>query len=142
MARASHKGQPASILVVDDDQPLRKLIELTLIDGDFECHSCGSAAEALALLEAQEPDLVVLDFRLRGSDGPTLYQAIREQGYKGPVLFLTALDRADDGLRRIERLPGPTSLMLKPFDPEKLVERVARLLALDAPAPQCEPRID
>jgi DNA-binding response OmpR family regulator len=129
MPRDGREEQPDSVLVVDDEAPLRRIIELTLIDGGYECRACGSAAEALALLEARQPDLVVLDFRLGGSDGPTVYAAIRDQGFEGPVLFLTALGRHDDGLRRIEQLEGPTSLMLKPFDPEKLLERVSSLLA-------------
>jgi DNA-binding response OmpR family regulator len=118
----------ARIFVVDDDEPILRLVNLTLAGEGYECLPFSSAPEALSLLDTESPDLVILDFRLPVMDGPTFYRTVREKGYAGPVLFLTALDRDDSVLEQFEDEGDTTSLLFKPFDPDDLISRVATLL--------------
>jgi DNA-binding response OmpR family regulator len=118
----------ARILVVDDDKPTRRLINLILIEGDHEIHFAELAQEVRDELAARELDLIVLDLMLPDIDGLTLYHQIRSQGYEGPVLALTASDRQDSLLQEVEKELGPTAVLLKPFDPDELGQRVELLL--------------
>src|ERR1700682_5453112 len=85
---------PARILIVDDDRHNRELLEVMLATEGFLLQTAGSGAEALALVEQQPPDLILLDIIMPGMDG---YQVVSK--IKGnlatrniPVIMITALD--------------------------------------------------
>ena len=120
----------ARILVVDDDEATRRLLDLILLEsGEHEVLHAGVAQEALAHLEAGSPDLLVLDMRLPDMSGVELLQHVRRGGYVGPVLALTASSSRDPIVAELRAEPDPPSILLKPFDVDELAVRVEALLS-------------
>lgn len=117
------------ILVVDDDADVRRLAVMSLARvGGHEVRSVGSGAECLEELEAERPDVVVLDVMMPVMDGPATLAAIRDSGatHDVPVVFLTAGIVATD-MERLRSLPV-SGVLHKPFDPLTLPNELAELL--------------
>jgi two-component system OmpR family response regulator len=114
-----------SILVVDDDDGIREMLQsaLTFAGFDVTCARDGNAA--LDLLVAGGVDAIVLDVLMPGVDGFELTRLLRDRGNNIPVLFLSAKDAVEDRVRGL-RLGGDDYLT-KPFS---LLEVVARLESL------------
>jgi CheY-like chemotaxis protein len=86
------------ILLVDDVYMARSMAERVLRHvGGYTVHSVGSGAEALAALQTETPDLIVLDINMAQMDGITALQELRARGVACPVIAFTA---------RVERTPG------------------------------------
>src|SRR5687767_437943 len=84
------------ILVVDDDEPTQRLLDLIFLErGDYDIRYVGKASEGLSELRTRTPDLLMLDLHLPDMDGLTLYREARSGGYEGPVLILTASSAGD-----------------------------------------------
>ena len=115
----------AAVLVIEDDPDLRRVLKQGLGDEGFTVRLANSGAEALALADAERPDLVVLDIGLPDSDGRDICQALRTSGIDSPVLFLTARDAPTDRLLGFGA--GGDDYLTKPFE---FAELVARLQAL------------
>ena len=119
----------ACILVVDDDEATRRLLDLILLEsGDHDVLHAASALEAVTAVEAGAPDLLILDMRLPDMDGVSLFHRVRQTGYLGPVLALTASSSRDPLLEELRAEPEAPSILLKPFDVDELAERVEALL--------------
>lgn len=117
------------ILIVDDHGELRKLVRLTLQYGDFELHEASNGERALQLVNAINPDLVLLDVMMPGGlDGYQVCEKIKEspqlQGIK--VILLTARGQKAD-LEEGKRVKADR-YMLKPFSPLELIETVDSIL--------------
>jgi DNA-binding response OmpR family regulator len=116
----------AVILVIDDDPNIRQVIGFALRD---EGHQVGEAPDgnaALALIEAQHPDLILLDMKMPIMDGWEFVRRYRERhGHRAPILVVTA---ATDAARRAAEVAAEDYLP-KPFDLDALVERVAALVS-------------
>jgi DNA-binding NtrC family response regulator len=119
----SAEGWPNwSILVVDDEQGMRHFLVKTLAP---RCHfvvSAGSAEEGEALLREQHFDLIVLDISLPGKNGVVWLKELREQGFSGEVILITAfadLDTAIEALRA-----GASDFILKPFRVPQILNAV------------------
>ncbi len=109
------------ILVVDDDEDLRdSLAEQLALHEEFETEIAGSAREAMDKLKAQRVDLILLDIGLPDMDGREACKLIRRNGFKGPVIMLTAQDTDSDMILGLES--GANDYVTKPF-------RIAVLLA-------------
>lgn len=118
-----------SILVVDDDEDVRRLAVMSLARvGGHDVRSVGSGAECLEELRSERPDVVVLDVMMPVMDGPTTLAAIRDSGatHDVPVVFLTAGIVAAD-MERLRSLPV-SGVLHKPFDPLTLPSELAELL--------------
>lgn len=118
-----------TILVVDDEQDIRRLATLSLTRvGGFTVSEAGSGSECLAALTGPLPDLVILDVMMPVMDGPTTLAAIRDDPHTRsvPVVFLTAGVVSTD----IERLRAleVSGVLQKPFDPLTLPASVVELL--------------
>jgi two-component system OmpR family response regulator len=113
------------ILVVDDDDGIREMLQSTLTFAGFRVSAAASAESALRMIGEQYPDAVVLDAMMPGLDGFDFVQLLRHRGDSLPVLFLTARDAVDDRVRGL-RL-GADDYLTKPFS---VVEVTARLEAL------------
>lgn len=114
-----------SILVVDDDENLRRLVAAYLESEGYTVTQAAEGNTALAAVEAQEPQLVVLDLMLPGITGLDVARRIRAKR-KTPILMLTARGSEEDVLRGFEA--GADDYLVKPFSPKVLVARVKAVL--------------
>jgi DNA-binding response OmpR family regulator len=109
------------ILIVDDDQDLRdSLAEQLALHDEFETEVAATAREAIDALKKQRIDLILLDIGLPDMDGREACKLIRRNGFKGPVIMLTAQDTDSDQILGLES--GANDYVTKPF-------RIAVLLA-------------
>jgi two-component system response regulator MprA len=113
------------VLIVEDDPPLRRMLERSLAAEGFEVRAAADGGAALALAEGSSPDLVVLDVAMPGLSGLDVCRRLREGGMTGGVLMLTARDAVEDRVRGLEA--GADDYVVKPF---AIAEVVARLHAL------------
>ena len=115
-----------AILVVDDDPPIRRMLERTLMAEGYAVESAADGGEALAAVERAVPDLVVLDVAMPGVDGLSVCRRLRRAGLSLPVLLLTARDAVSDRVAGLDA--GADDYLVKPFAPEELLARVRALL--------------
>ena len=102
-----------TILVVDDEQEIADLVAVYLKNEGYRVQLCGNAAEALACIEADKPDLAILDVMLPDMDGFSLCRRIRQQ-HLFPIVMLTA--RVED-MDKITGLSlGADDYITKPFN--------------------------
>jgi two-component system response regulator MprA len=114
------------VLVVDDDPPLRRMLQRTLTAEGFEVGLAADGAAALVAVEADAPDLIVLDVAMPGLDGVSVCRRLRAKGLATPVLMLTARDAVPDRVEGLEA--GADDYLVKPFATEELVARLHALL--------------
>ncbi|HEV7562669.1 MAG TPA: response regulator transcription factor [Solirubrobacterales bacterium] len=115
----------ARVLIVEDDAPVRRMLERSLAAEGFEVRAAADGGAALALAEESAPDLVVLDVTMPGLSGIDVCRRLREKGLSGGVLMLTARDAIEDRVHGLEA--GADDYVVKPF---AIAEVVARLNAL------------
>ena len=117
------------ILVVDDEQDIREVAEMSLsVIGGFEVLQASSGEEAVATATSHQPDAILLDVMMPRMDGPATFRALQEDERTRaiPVVLLTAKVQAGD-LRQFETL-GVTAVLTKPFDPMQLPKELSRVL--------------
>jgi len=121
-------GHKPVVLVVDDDARSRHLLEVVLTIEGYGVVSADSGEQALALIERQPPDAVLLDFLMPGMDGPELCARIRSLPLQRrlPLIVLSGMD--DPQARRAAREAGADDFVVKPFDRADLRARLAGLL--------------
>jgi two-component system KDP operon response regulator KdpE len=124
-----------SILVVDDEQPLRDFIRKNLAARGFSVHTAGNGLEALAIFNTQPLELIILDLMMPGMDGLETTRRIR-QASPVPIIILTALSEERDKVAALDL--GADDYLTKPFGVEELLARVRAVLrrARGAPGPQ------
>jgi len=129
--RQTSHGAPL-VLVVDDGETNRALVEAFLSDLDCRLQSVPDGPSALAVIEKDSPDLVLLDVQMPGMDGYEVCRRIkaRPRGRLLPVVMLTALDNSTDRVLALEA--GADDFMSKPVDRVELVARVRSALRLKA----------
>jgi two-component system response regulator MprA len=115
-----------AILVVDDDAPIRRMLERTLMAEGYAVESAADGGGALAAVERAVPDVVVLDVAMPGVDGLSVCRRLRRAGLGLPVLLLTARDAVSDRVAGLDA--GADDYLVKPFAPEELLARVRALL--------------
>jgi two-component system, OmpR family, response regulator MprA len=116
----------AAILVVDDDAPIRRMLDRTLSAEGYAVETAADGGEALAAVERSTPDLVVLDVGMPGVDGLAVSRRLRAKGLAVPVLLLTARDSVPDRVAGLDA--GADDYLVKPFATEELLARVRALL--------------
>ena len=116
----------ASILVVEDEEPIRELVATALRFTGFTVGTAASGAEALAEARRGAHDLVVLDVNLPDLDGFAVCRKLRAGGDRVPVVFLTARDDPDD--LRAGFTGGGDDYVTKPFSLEELLLRIQAVL--------------
>jgi two-component system response regulator MprA len=114
------------VLVVDDDPPIRRMLERTLAAEGYEVATAADGGEALAAVERTVPDLLVLDVAMPGLDGLTVCRRVRHAGLALPILLLTARDAVDERVAGLDA--GADDYLVKPFASDELLARARALL--------------
>jgi two-component system, OmpR family, response regulator MprA len=110
------------VLVVDDDPPLRRMLERTLAAEGFEVTVAADGGAALAAAERYAPDVIVLDVAIPAPDGLAVCRRLRGKGLPTPILMLTARDAVVDRVAGLEA--GADDYLIKPFAVQELVARL------------------
>src|SRR5262252_8217921 len=116
----------STILLVDDDPDILKLVSLRLNAAGHGVKEAESGEKALALLAAARPDLVITDLKMGGMDGLTLFDEIRKQAPTLPVIILTAHGTIPDAVAATRR--GVFAFQPKPFAGKHLLDQVEQAL--------------
>ena len=129
-------SEMTTVLVVDDEPIVRDVVVRYLQRDGYDTLEAGDGDTARAIIESGEPDLVVLDLMLPGTDGLTLCRWIRD-GSELPVIMLTARGEAADRIVGLEL--GADDYVTKPFSPRELAIRVRNVLKrAESPPPAPE----
>jgi two-component system KDP operon response regulator KdpE len=118
-------------MVVDDEPAIVRLVRAKLQADGYAVITAARGEEALALLDDERPDLVILDLMMPGMDGFETLRRIREVG-QIPVIMLTARAGDADKVRGLQG--GADDYLTKPFNPDELSARVAAILRRTAGA--------
>ena len=113
------------VLVVDDDDRLRKLIARYLSEHGFMTAGAGDASEARSMLSSLSFDLIVLDLMMPGESGLEFATALRGAS-SIPILMLTAMSEPEDRITGLEA--GADDYLVKPFEPRELLLRINNIL--------------
>jgi len=116
---------PAHLLVVDDDERIRGLLQKFLIRNGFLVSTARDAAQARRLLAGLEFDMLVLDVMMPGEDGISLTRALRAS-LTVPILLLTAKGETVNRIEGFEA--GADDYLIKPFEPKELLLRINAIL--------------
>jgi two-component system response regulator MprA len=120
----------ATILVVDDDPKLLNMLRRTLMHEGFVAHTATDGNAALAQVQAQRPDVIVLDWLMPGLNGIGVMKQLRAANDKTLILMLTARDAVEDRVEGLES--GADDYLVKPFAPAELLARIHALLRRSA----------
>ncbi len=115
-----------TVLVVDDDAPVRRMLERTFAAAGYAVTAAADGGSALAAVERSVPDVVVLDVAMPGMDGLSVCRRLRARGLSVPILLLTARDAVADRVAGLDA--GADDYLVKPFATDELLARVRALL--------------
>lgn len=120
---------PKRILTIDDSKTMRDMLMLTLADAGFDVLQAVDGEDGLNVLSREHVDLVITDINMPRMDGYEVIRRVRADPahLTLPVLVLTTEGEADK--RAIAKEAGATGWMVKPFDPERLVQTVLKVAA-------------
>ena len=131
-------GERARVLAVDDDPQTLRYVRDALASAGYTPIVTGDPGEALRLVEAEHPDLVILDLMLPGTDGIELMKDILSAG-DVPVIFLSAYGRDELIARAFDM--GAVDYVVKPFSPTELAARIRAALRKRAASEPSEPYV-
>ena len=114
------------VLVVDDDARLREFMRVNLEMEGYSVREASSAEEALAVIEDQAPELVLLDVVMPGVDGWQMLQRMQERHGSIPVIMFSG--QVDPEAAADAESRGARGFVGKPFDPQQLIERAKQLV--------------
>ena len=115
------------ILTVDDSKTIRDMVSFTLKEAGFDVMEAEDGQKALDAVSSKKPDIIITDLNMPNMDGLTLIQKLREmEAFKTtPILMLTT-EQGDDKKGK-GRSVGATGWIVKPFDPEKLIQVINKV---------------
>jgi CheY-like chemotaxis protein len=114
-----------SVLVAEDDPDVVRILDAQMRSAGYRTSLAFDGAEALSLLDTAPPDVMILDLMMPKIGGFDLLARINGRSVKPKVLVLSARGREDDVTRAFEL--GADDYVTKPFNPQELLARVARL---------------
>ncbi|MBP9049037.1 MAG: response regulator [Tabrizicola sp.] len=126
----------AHLLIVDDDERIRGLLQKFLVRNGFLVSVARDAAQARRILAGLEFDLIVMDVMMPGEDGVTLTRELRKR-MGTPILLLTARGEAANRIEGLEA--GADDYLVKPFEPKELLLRINAILRRVPVAKPMEP---
>lgn len=115
----------AHILIVDDDERIRGLLQKFLMRNGFLVSASRDAAHARRILSGLEFDMIVMDVMMPGEDGVSLTNSLRES-IATPILLLTAMGETEERIKGLEA--GADDYLAKPFEPKELLLRINAIL--------------
>ena len=115
-----------NVLVVDDDRAVRDALRRVLTLAGYELQTADGGAEAIELVAASVPDVVVLDVGMPGLDGLEVCRRLRRLGNRVPILMLTARVDISDRVAGLDA--GADDYLVKPFDVAELKARLRALM--------------
>jgi two-component system response regulator MprA len=115
-----------TVLIVDDDQKLLKMLQRTLTYEGLNVLTATNGQEALAQVDVYQPGIIILDWLMPKMDGLEVMQQLRAENNQIFILMLTARDALEDRVEGLES--GADDYLVKPFAPAELVARVHALL--------------
>jgi len=116
------------ILIVEDEEKLRRVLELQLRSADFEVEQAGNAEAGLKLVD--HADLVLTDLRLPGMDGLELIHMIRRQNTRTPIVVMTAFGTVETAVEAMKA--GAADFLLKPFSLDHMMTVIRKALDVRA----------
>ena len=117
------------VLTVDDSRTMRDMLRLTLDEAGYRVVQAVDGLDGLAVLEGEQPDVIVTDINMPRLDGFGFIEQVRrhDRHRATPILVLTT---ESDGVKKARaRAAGATGWIVKPFDPTKLVDALRRVAA-------------
>jgi two-component system, OmpR family, response regulator MprA len=118
-------GSRERVLVVDDDPPLRRMLQRTLSAEGWEVTVAADGGAALLAAERSAPDVIVLDVAMPDLDGLAVCRRLRSKGLPTPILMLTARDAVPDRVAGLQA--GADDYLVKPFAVSELIARLHAL---------------
>jgi two-component system, chemotaxis family, chemotaxis protein CheY len=117
-----------TILAVDDSVSIRKMVSFTLKSAGYEVIEAGDGQEGLDKAKTSKINLVLTDQNMPRMDGLTLIKSLRAlpQYTSTPILMLTT--ESSDAMKAQGRAAGATGWMVKPFDPQKLLDVIKKVM--------------
>jgi len=117
------------VLTVEDSRTMRDMLRLALVDAGFEVIQAEDGVHGLEVLQGAHPHVIITDINMPRMDGYGFMQGVRSdpQHRAVPILVLTTESSAEKKLRA--RDAGATGWIVKPFDPQKLVDAINRVAA-------------
>jgi two-component system KDP operon response regulator KdpE len=128
---------PETILVIDDEVQIRRLLEITLSSNGFKISEAGNGKEGLIAVATQHPSLIILDLGLPDTDGIEILKKIREW-YKKPIIILSVKNSEDDIIKALDS--GANDYVTKPFRTMELLARI-RVALRHSPGNEVEPTL-
>ena len=118
-----------TILVVDDEPDVRRLLEVVLGRQGYRVLTVGSGLEALVTAQREEPDLILLDIMMEGMDGWEVLKVLKmeDRTRDVPVVILSARVEPKDKIRGLQE--GAVDYVTKPFSVKDVMESIRVLLA-------------
>lgn len=122
-----------TILIVDDEAPIREMIAVALEMAGYECIEAENTQQAHACIIDKQPDLILLDWMLPGTTGIELARRLKrnEMTAEIPIVMLTAKGEEDNKIQGLE--VGADDYITKPFSPRELVARLKAVLRRAGP---------
>src|SRR3954453_7268612 len=121
----------AALLLVDDDAPIRRMLERTLTAEGYDVVPAADGGSALAAVEGIVPRAIVLDVSMPGMAALAVTRRLRAKGLRVPILLLTARDAVHERVAGLDA--GADDYLVKPFDVDELSARVRALLRRNEP---------
>ena len=115
----------AHLLIVDDDERIRSLLQKFLIRNGFLVSAASDAGHARRIMSGLDFDLIIMDVMMPGEDGVSLTKHLRETRTT-PILLLTAMGETEDRILGLEA--GADDYLTKPFEPKELLLRINAIL--------------
>jgi excisionase family DNA binding protein len=124
---APSRGAPV-ILIVDDDARLREFVRVNLEMDGYAVREAGNAAEGLAALEEEPPDLILLDVMMPEVDGWEMLRRVREKHGVASIPVIMFSGKVDEHTAETATERGAQAFIGKPFDPQQLIQSTKQLL--------------